>query len=182
MKNLVYAEMTAQAKVNLMENLFEQGEVDKAWERLESFQQESRGEVYDVTRHQWESRMNYLASRILLQRNEIDRAEGFILENLEKVRRVGSRKREGSLLRLMGEVNLRHKKVDQAVAHISKAIAILQKVGNPRQLWGSPGRPRPRSMIRLVDRAKQSNTGAPPLRPFREWLTVYPIKNLGKVF
>ena len=38
-------------------------------------------------------------------------------------------------MRLLGEVNLRRNNYDQAKAHIGEAIAILQKVGNPRQLW-----------------------------------------------
>ena len=38
-------------------------------------------------------------------------------------------------MRLLGEVNLRRNNYDQATAHIGEAIAILQKVGNPRQLW-----------------------------------------------
>jgi predicted ATPase/class 3 adenylate cyclase len=131
----IYAEMTAQANVNLIENLFEQEALDKAWDHLQSFQQQSRDAIYDTTRHQWESRMNYLAARIFLLGNEVDRAEGLILENLEKVRQTQSRKREGSLLRLLGEVNLRRNNYDQAIAHIGEAIEILKKVGNPHQLW-----------------------------------------------
>ena len=58
-----------------------------------------------------------------------------IRETLKEVKQNQSKKREGSLLRLLGEVNLRRSNHDQATAHIGEAIEILQKVGNPRQLW-----------------------------------------------
>jgi len=127
--------MMSQAALNTVENLLEKGEMHKAWERLESFQQEPRGVISDAARWPWESRLNYVVARILLRRNEVKRAEAVIRDTLEKVRRSQSKKREGSLLRLLGEVNLRRNNHDQATAHIGEAIAILQKVGNPRQLW-----------------------------------------------
>ena len=40
--------MTAQAAVNVMENLFDRGEMDQAWDRLKSFEQESRDGIYDA--------------------------------------------------------------------------------------------------------------------------------------
>jgi len=130
-----HAEMMSHAVVNTIQNFLEQGETGKAWDRLETFQKESRAPIYHAARWNWESRMNYLAARIFFQRNEVDRAESLILETLEKVRQTQSRKREGSLLRLLGEVNLRRNNHDQATAYIGEAIEILQKVGNPRQLW-----------------------------------------------
>jgi tetratricopeptide (TPR) repeat protein len=118
-----------------MENLFDKGEMDKAWDRLESFEQESRARIYDAARHQWESRMNYLAARILLRRNDLERAESVIRENLDSVRRTQSKKREGSLLRLLGEVNLRRMEFDHAFSNIHQSISLLKEVGNPRQIW-----------------------------------------------
>jgi class 3 adenylate cyclase/tetratricopeptide (TPR) repeat protein len=130
-----HSEILAQSIINCLENLYFQGNLDSTWKRLVSFKQESRGRTFDLVRHQWEGRMNLLAAQVQLSRNEIGEAEKVIRETLEKVKQNQSKKREGSLLRLLGEVNLRRNNHDQATAHIGEAIEILQKVGNPRQLW-----------------------------------------------
>ena len=137
MWGLHHAEITAQATVNTMEDLFGQGEIDKAWNRLKSFEQESRDKIYGAARYQWESRMNYLAARILLRRNEVDGAESVIRETLETVRRTQSKKREGSLLRLLGKASLKRMKFEDAFGQMAQSIALLKEVGNPRQLWES---------------------------------------------
>ena len=73
-----FAEIAAQAHVNLMENLFDQGKVDEAWSWVKSFRDEIKSEDYDMFRDQWLSRMNYLTSQILLRRNDIEKAEAMI--------------------------------------------------------------------------------------------------------
>jgi tetratricopeptide (TPR) repeat protein len=130
-----YAEMRAQASVNLMENLFDQGKVDEAQGTLESFKEESIHEVYDMFRHQWTSRMNYLETQILLLRGDIDHTAAVIEENLQQVRRTHSKKREGCFLRLLGEVQIRRGESDSAITAFNDAIVLLKEVGNPRQLW-----------------------------------------------
>jgi len=134
-----YAEVRAQASVNLMENLFDQGKVDEALGLLESLKEESASEVYDMFRHQWESRMNYLEAQILLQRGDLGNAATVIAENLEKVREVHSKKREGGLLRVLGELHMRRGESDSAISNLNEAIIILKEVGNPRQLWQAHG-------------------------------------------
>ena len=130
-----HAEMTAQSSVNLLENLFDQGHIEEAWERMQSLKEESGGQEFDMFRHQWESRMNYLAAQILLARNDFAQAEPLIRENLEIVRRLHAKKREGGFLRLLGEVQMRQGAHEEALQSFNEAIAILQGVGNPRQLW-----------------------------------------------
>jgi class 3 adenylate cyclase/tetratricopeptide (TPR) repeat protein/ribosomal protein L40E len=130
-----YAEMRAQASVNLMENLFDQGNIDEALGMLESFKEESKSEVYDLFRHRWESRMNYLETQILLQQGDLGNAATVIEENLEKVREVHSKKREGGFLRVLGELHARRGESDSAISSLNEAIDILKEVGNPRQLW-----------------------------------------------
>ncbi|UCF85457.1 MAG: hypothetical protein JSV50_07430 [Desulfobacteraceae bacterium] len=131
----LYSEMHAQATVNLMENLFDQGKLDEAWELMQSFKSESSTKDYDIARHVWASRMNYLAAQVLISRNDIDQADTFIRENLEKVRGHQLKKREGCFLRLMGEVQLGRKQSEKAIEHFWEAVEILKEVGNPRQLW-----------------------------------------------
>ena len=129
------SEVVAQAEVNLMENLFDQGRVEEAWRRMDAFRQASKSDDYDRARDQRESRMNYLASQILLRRGQIDEAEVLIRENLESVRQQRAKKREGGFLRLLAEVLLGRDQSETALVHFNEAIQILKEVGNPRQLW-----------------------------------------------
>ncbi len=131
----LYAEIVAQANVNLMENLFDQGNVDAAWDRMNAFKQESKSKDYDLFRQQWESRMNYLAAQILLFRNELARAEAVSQEGIKTAQKLDSKKREGGFLRVLGEIQLRRNEPENAITNLGKAVSILEKVGNPRQLW-----------------------------------------------
>ena len=69
------AEVVAHATVNLMENLFDLGDSDGAWELMKSFEQESGGDDYTRSRDRWGSRMDALAATILLDRDDADQAE-----------------------------------------------------------------------------------------------------------
>ena len=129
------AEAAAQASVNLMENLFDQGNPDGAWDRIKSFETESRGDDFARLRDLWYARMDYLASQILLQRENVDQAESIITENLEKSRREHMRKNEGRFLRLLGEVQMKRNESDNALHSLREGTVILKEVGNPRQLW-----------------------------------------------
>jgi len=130
-----YAEMAAQSSVNLMENLFDQRETDAAWDRLKALEEEAKSEDFDMLRHRWESRMNYLAAQIHLQRNDLDQAEIVIQPGLKKARKEHHKKREGSFLRLLGEIQVRCNNSDSAIENLREAISILAEVGNPRKLW-----------------------------------------------
>ena len=130
-----WAHGLGEAVVGLVENLFDQGNQDTAWERLTSLEQESRSADFDMNRYQWESRMNCLTAQILLHRNDIDAAEVVIQRNLHSVRTQHMKKREGSFLRLLGEVQRRRKEHENAVTTLNQAILILAEVENPRQLW-----------------------------------------------
>jgi Flp pilus assembly protein TadD len=118
-----------------MENLFDQGKQDEAWERMISFEQEAKSDDFAIFRILWETRMEYLAARILLERNEVARAETIIQTNLESSRREGLKKNEGRFLRLLGEVQARRNESANAITTLNEAIRILKGVGNRRQLW-----------------------------------------------
>ena len=131
----IYAEIVAQANVNLMENLFHQGKVDVAWDRMNAFRQESRSKDYDLFRQRWESRMNYLAAQILLFRNELAEADALIEEGIRTARNLHFKKREGGFLRLIGELLVKRDEHENAIAKMGESISMLEEVGNPRQLW-----------------------------------------------
>jgi len=129
------AEVVAQANVNLMENLLDQSKTEEAWHRMDAFKKESKSDVYDRSRDQWDVRMDYLASEILLHRNDLGEGEVLIRKNLEMVREQHAKKREGGFLRLLAEVHFKQNKTDSALNSLNEAILILKEVGNPRQLW-----------------------------------------------
>ncbi len=128
-------EVKAQARLNLMENLFDQGKLEEAWHRLRSLGEESKGGDFVRARDQRGSRMNYLAAQILVRRNELSQAEALISKNLKRSREEHAKKREGGFLRLLGEVQFSHDEIDNAVNSLNEAILVLKEVGNPRQLW-----------------------------------------------
>jgi len=130
-----YGAIVAQSCVNLMENLFDQGKLESAWKRIESLEGEAKNKDFDMDRLQYESRMNYLGAQILLNRNDLPEAENIIRKNLEMVREKHIKKREGSFLRLLGELQIRRNDTENAINNLYEAITILRKVGNPRQIW-----------------------------------------------
>jgi tetratricopeptide (TPR) repeat protein len=131
----IAAEIVASANVNLMENLFDQGNTEEAWNRIKSFEEKSKSPDYYRQRDRWEARLNFLTSLILLQRENVDEAETRIIKKLEISRREHTKKIEGRFLRLLGEVQMKRNEFDHAISSINEAILILKEVGNPRQLW-----------------------------------------------
>ena len=134
-----WAHCLGEANANLVENLMDQGDLDASWKRLMAMEEESKSPDFDMNRYQWESRMQYLVAHILMSRNDIDQAEAVILINLEKVRKDRLKKREGSFLRILGEVQMRRQETDNATATLHESIRILKEVENPRQLWQAHG-------------------------------------------
>jgi tetratricopeptide (TPR) repeat protein len=128
-------EIVAQANVNLMENLFDQGKTEGVWDRIKSFEDEANNPDFYRARDRWEARLDFLASLILLQRENLDEAGVRIIENLEISRREHTKKIEGRFLRLLGEVQMKRDESDKAIHSLREATVILKEVGNPRQLW-----------------------------------------------
>jgi len=131
----IAAEIVAQANVNLMENLFDQGKTEEAWDSIKSLEEESKNSDYYRSRDRWEARLDCLASLILLQHEKFDEAGVLIIKNLEISRREHTKKIEGRFLRLLGEMKMKRNEFDHAISSMSEAILILKEVGNPRQLW-----------------------------------------------
>ena len=130
-----YAEMLAQSRINLMENYFDQGNLDEAWNGIQALKAEAKGEDFNWFRHQWESRMNYLATQILLFRNDTAQADTIIQENLKLAKDKLLKKRQGCFLRLAGELLLKQNDFENALKYMRESVDLLEEVGNPRQLW-----------------------------------------------
>jgi tetratricopeptide (TPR) repeat protein len=131
----IAGEIVAQANVNIMENLYDMGDKDEAWNRMKSFQEEAKSDDYIRARDRWEDRMQYLAAQILLDRNKLNEAEGVIELGLKEARKEHKRKREGCFLRLLGEIHAKRQESESAIDCLNQAVSILAEVSNPRQLW-----------------------------------------------
>jgi hypothetical protein len=102
---------------------------------MRAFKEESKSDDYDRARDRREVRMDYMASQILLNRNDVGRAEALIQKNVQITRKEHSKKMQGSFLELLAEVQVRRNEFENAAGGLNKAILILEEVGNPRQLW-----------------------------------------------
>jgi class 3 adenylate cyclase/tetratricopeptide (TPR) repeat protein len=130
-----HAEAYAQARVNLMENLFDQGMIDRAWDLLDPFKVQTKSADFDMGRIHQETRLGYLEGRLLIQKGELDQAEKLIMTFLESSEKKGLTKRLGGFLRLLGEVQMKRREPGKAIETLNKSVEILKKVGNHRQLW-----------------------------------------------
>ncbi|KKL54526.1 hypothetical protein LCGC14_2264560, partial [marine sediment metagenome] len=128
-------EMQAMAEVNLMENKFEMGQVDEAWEHLTRFEEVSAHPDYAWTRDRWLTRMNDLKGTILLDREDIDSAEELARQCLDAAAKRGWKKYVGKAERLLGRTFTTRGAFDQAEEHMQTALAKLEEVGNPKQRW-----------------------------------------------
>lgn len=137
MPALIYttAEILAMSEVNLMENKFEMGMIDEAWDRIMQFEKISADPAYDLNRERWQTRMNELKGNILLHRGDTDGAEELGKKCLYRVSKRGFKKYIGRAERLLGRVLLQKKAYEQAEAKFKSALATLEKVENPKQRW-----------------------------------------------
>lgn len=92
-----YAEILAQANVNLIENLVAQGRFDEAARRQGALKQEAAGEEYYILRHQWESRLNLIYAKLLFTQNDLGGAEKLTRENLQRAQRHYGKNGKGAL-------------------------------------------------------------------------------------
>ena len=129
------AEIVANGKVNMMENLFDQGNMEEVWDRITSFEEESKSADWNEGRFRWEDRLDFLTALILLERGNVDQAGVRITKNLEISRREHMKKIEGRFLWLLGEVQMKRNESGNSIRSLSEAILMLKEVGNPRQLW-----------------------------------------------
>ncbi len=130
-----FADLLDQSHVNLIENTYEQGDLVNALRMIKGFEQESKSEVYHYIRHQRETRMNYLLAKIMIGKDEIDKAEIIINRNLIFTAEGRMKKREGGLLHLAGKIQMLRNDLEKAVEILQNSITILEKVGNPKLLW-----------------------------------------------
>jgi class 3 adenylate cyclase/tetratricopeptide (TPR) repeat protein len=129
------SEMQAMAEVNLMENKFDMGDVDEAWNHIIRFEEVSKHPNYDIHRIRWSTRMKHLKGNILLERGDLDGAETLAKQCVKAATKRGIKKYVGKANRLLGKILTAKEQYNQAEASLYDAIEILGKVGNPKQIW-----------------------------------------------
>ena len=128
-------EMKSMAEVNLMENKFDLGRVDEAWDHLTRYEKESDHPDYDFARDRWTLRMNDLKATILLGRGDVDGAEALARQGLETAAKREWKKYIGKAERMLGRTSAACGAFDRSEDHMRIALAGLEEVGNPKQRW-----------------------------------------------
>jgi class 3 adenylate cyclase/tetratricopeptide (TPR) repeat protein len=128
-------EMQAQTEVNLMENEFEMGRIDEAWDHILRFEAQSAAANYDYIRVRWQTRMKDLKGSILLCRGDLDGAEEIARQNFEKSTARGYKKNFAKAERLWGQILSQRSAYDVAEAKLKAALSKLREIGNPKQIW-----------------------------------------------
>jgi class 3 adenylate cyclase/tetratricopeptide (TPR) repeat protein len=129
------SEMRAMTEVNLLENKFEMGKADEAWENLACLEEEISSPDYDWLRDRWSVRMKDLRGVILLKRGDLDGAEEIVQQGLKVATKRQFKKYIGRAERLSGRILAEKGAYDLAEAKLREALSKLEEVGNPKQLW-----------------------------------------------
>lgn len=131
----IVSEMRAMTEVNLMENKFEMGKADEAWEHLASFEEDIASPDYDFSRDRWDARMKDLKGVLMLKRGDLDSAEDLAQQCLNVATKRQYKKYIGRAERLFGQILTGRDAYDLAEAKLREALLKLKEVGNPKQLW-----------------------------------------------
>jgi tetratricopeptide (TPR) repeat protein len=129
------SEMQAMTEVNLMENEFDMGKTDEAWQHFTSFEQTSAHPDYDLRRDRWTLRMMDLKGRILLRRGDLEGANQVAQRCLEVATERQYKKYVGKAERLLGQIATEKGAHDLAKVKLGTALSKFEEVGNPKQLW-----------------------------------------------
>ena len=131
----IASEIRAMTKVNLMENKFEMGKINEAWKDLASLEEEIVNPDFHFMRDRWSTRMKDLEGVILLKRGDLDGAEEIVRQCLDVAIKRQYKKYIGRAERLFGQILAERGAHDLAEAKLMQALAKLEEVGNPKQLW-----------------------------------------------
>ncbi|PQP35461.1 hypothetical protein C6A37_02420 [Desulfobacteraceae bacterium SEEP-SAG9] len=134
---MIYVAMESRAmtEVNLIDNKFEMGKIDDAWEHIIRFEEEIVSPDFEIMRDRWSTRMKDLKGIILLKRGDLDSAEELARQCLEVATKRQYKKYMGRAERLFGQILAERGAYDLSEAKLMQALANLEKVGNPKQIW-----------------------------------------------
>lgn len=125
----------AMAEVNLMENKFEMGKIDEAWDHITRFEAISDHPDYVLVRDRWLTRLKDVKGTILMSRGELAAAEELAKQCFEIAEKCRFKKYAARAERLFGKILTTRGGYDQAEIKLKAALTKLEQVGNPKQLW-----------------------------------------------
>jgi predicted ATPase len=128
-------EMRAMTEVNIMENRYEMGDVDGAWNHITQFEEVSDHLNYDLHRVRWSTRMKDLKGTILFDRGDLDGAESLAKQCVKSAIKKGMKKYVGKAERLQGKILAKKGLYDQSEEKIMNALRQFDEIGNPKQIW-----------------------------------------------
>jgi len=128
-------EMRAMTEVNIMENRYELGDVDGAWDQITQFEEVSDHLNYDLHRVRWSTRMKDLKGTILFDRGDLDGAESLANQCIKTAKNKGIKKYIGKAERLLGKISTERGQYEKSEDKLRTALTLLEKVGNPKQIW-----------------------------------------------
>lgn len=128
-------EVQAQTEVNLVENEFEMGKVNDAWEHITRFEEMIEHPDYALGRNRWMSRMQDLKGNILLRRGDLAGTEELARQCLDAASKYGWKKYIAKSERLAGLILTARGAYNKAETKLKASLEKLKEVGNPKQLW-----------------------------------------------
>ena len=118
-----------------MENKFEMGRIDDAWKHIIRLEEEIISPDFDYMRDRWSARMKNLKGVILLKRGDLDGAEEIVRQCFKVATKRQYKKYMGRAERLFGQILAERGAHDLSEAKLMQALAKLEEVGNPKQIW-----------------------------------------------
>ena len=131
----IASEIRAMTEVNIIENEVEMGKIDDAWKHIIRLEGEVDNPNFDFNRDRWSIRMKDLKGVILLKRGDLDGAEEIARHYLDVGAKRKYKKYSGRAERLFGRTLIERGACDLAETKLMQALAKLEEVENPKQLW-----------------------------------------------
>ncbi len=128
-------EMEGQSQVNVMENKFDMGKVDEAWDDIVRFEQVSDQPEYAFLGDRWASRLKLLKGNILLSRGNLAEAEELARRCLDTGTKRGYKKYVARAERLLGNTLIERAAHEMGETNLRSSLAKFEDVGNPKQIW-----------------------------------------------
>jgi tetratricopeptide (TPR) repeat protein len=129
------SEIQAQTEVDLIQNMFETGKMEEAWDAIIRLEKAEADPDYVYFRDRWLLRLKLMKGSVLVDRGDLEGAKAIGQQCLALAKRRGYKKYEGRAVRLLGQTLTAEGAYDRAEEHLRAALTQLEEVGNPKQLW-----------------------------------------------
>jgi class 3 adenylate cyclase/tetratricopeptide (TPR) repeat protein len=130
-------EIESHTQINLGENYFASGDLQKAQEHLELVYENAKKPEYYFVRSRWEPRCLLGLSELWLQMGDTDKAESFLSKLFEHGWTDGFpfKKYQVRAWRLRGQIQSAKGRFEEAEIELHRALSQARELGNPTVLW-----------------------------------------------